>query len=130
SLLQSAIAHYRSSGRTSRTAVVSVEPDSAACVAASVAAGEPVTVATAHTTMAGLNCGTVSATAWPVIRRGLDAALLTSDGEAVRAARDLAAAGVAAGPCGAAAYAALRTALAAPGGDALRRHLDLGADST
>lgn len=130
SLLQSALAHYRSSGRTSRTAVVSVEPDSAACVHASLVAGEPVTVPTARTTMAGLNCGTVSATAWPVIRRGLDAALVTSDDDVDRAASDLAALDVAAGPCGAAAYAALRTCLTAPGNDVLRRHLGLGTGST
>lgn len=130
SLLQAVLAHYRRRSGRGAPAVVAVEPDSAACVHASLAAGHPVTVPTSRTTMAGLNCGTVSAIAWPVIERALDAALLTSDADAERAARDLAAQGVAAGPCGAAPLAALRAALGAPDGDELRRHLGLDGSST
>src|SRR5690606_19046458 len=79
SLLQAALTHYRQPGRRGRTALISVEPESAACVHASLAAGRPVTVTTGTTTMAGLNCGTVSASAWPAIAAGLDAALVTDD---------------------------------------------------
>ena len=70
--------------------MVSVEPVEAACVQASVAAGHPVSVATGHTIMAGLNCGTVSSLAWPSIHRGLDAAATVTDDEVTSAARDLA----------------------------------------
>ncbi|BAL88735.1 putative pyridoxal-phosphate-dependent enzyme [Actinoplanes missouriensis 431] len=107
SLLQAALAHYRS-GSGPETTIVSVEPDSAAGTAASVGAGRPVTVATGLTSMAGLNCGTVSSLAWPLIHRGLDACVLVGDEEAAAAARALTAAGVDAGPCGAASLAALR----------------------
>jgi diaminopropionate ammonia-lyase len=107
SLLQAALTHYRSGpGPT----IVSVEPQSAACVLASVAAGHPVTVATGITSMAGLNCGTVSSLAWPYISRGLDAAIAVSDAEAADAARELAEHGVDAGPCGAAPLAAMNAA--------------------
>jgi diaminopropionate ammonia-lyase len=106
SLLQAALTHY---GGNADAAVVSVEPVVAACVQASVAAGAPVTVATGHTVMAGLNCGTVSSLAWPVIHAGLDAAATVTDDQAAAAAHDLAAHGIAAGPCGAAALAAART---------------------
>ena len=109
SLLQAALTHYRGSAEPADTAVVSVEPVVAACVQASVAAGAPVTVATGHTVMAGLNCGTVSSLAWPVIHAGLDAAATVTDDQAAAAARDLAAHGIAAGPCGAAPLAAART---------------------
>ncbi|WP_426502036.1 pyridoxal-phosphate dependent enzyme [Dactylosporangium sp. McL0621] len=105
SLLQAALTHYRS--RPGAVRVVSVEPATAACVRASVAAGRPVTVATATTNMAGLNCGTVSALAWPYIRAGLDACVTVDDGAAAAAGRELAAHGVDAGPCGAAPLAAL-----------------------
>ncbi|MEU4155219.1 pyridoxal-phosphate dependent enzyme [Actinoplanes sp. NPDC026670] len=105
SLLQAALAHYRS--RPSATRVVSVEPVVAACVSASVAAGRPVTVETGATSMAGLNCGTVSALAWPYIRAGLDGCVTVPDAAVAGAARALAAVGVDAGPCGAAPLAAL-----------------------
>ena len=108
SLLQAALTHYRSNAEPAATAVVSVEPVGAACVQASVAAGAPVTVTTGHTVMAGLNCGTVSSLAWPVIHAGLDAAATVTDDQAAAAAHDLATYGIAAGPCGAAPLAAAR----------------------
>ena len=102
SLLQAALTHYRRSPAPARTAIVSVEPATAACVRASVAAGRPTTVETAGTALAGLNCGTVSSLAWPHIAAGLDACTVVDDEEA------LAAEGIDAGPCGAAPLAALR----------------------
>ena len=130
SLLQAALTHYRSRIAAPGTAVVSVEPDTAACVAASVAAGKPVTVQTAPTAMAGLNCGTPSLLAWPLIVNGLDAAIVVTEAADIQAAHDLAALGVPAGPCGAAPLAALRAALTGPGSAARRRHLRVGAEST
>ncbi|MER6945574.1 pyridoxal-phosphate dependent enzyme [Nonomuraea sp. NPDC000554] len=125
SLAQAAITHYRSrhagpvgvgSGGSAGpveagVALLTVEPDSAACVLASLLSGEPVSVATGATIMAGLNCGTPSSLAWPYLRDGLDAAVAVTDVDSARAARDLAALGVCAGPCGAAALAGARAAL-------------------
>jgi diaminopropionate ammonia-lyase len=129
SLLQAAISHYRSNPGSTGTAVLSVEPEAAACVAPSLAAGRPITVPTGATIMAGLNCGTPSSLAWPFIAGGLDAAVAISDVEDTRAARDLTALGVPAGPCGAAALAAARFALAGPGSAGRRAHLAVAADS-
>ena len=126
SLLQAAITHHRH--EADGPAIVSVEPEAAAFVAASLAAGEPVTVETVPTVMAGLNCGTPSSLAWPHMQRGLDAAVTVDDEVVVMAARDLARAGVPAGPCGAASLAALRVALG-DDTDERRRHLGLRADS-
>lgn len=108
SLLQAVLAHYRSRPEPAATAIVAVEPTVAACLPPSLAAGHPVTVRTGHTSMAGLNCGTPSSLAWPYIAGGLDAAISVTDDESTYAAHDLAALGVAAGPCGAAPLAALR----------------------
>lgn len=108
SLLQAALVHYRSEPGRLNTAVVSVEPVEADCALASVTAGRPVTVRTGQTIMAGLNCGTLSTLAWPYISRGLDACVRVTDRQAAAAARDLAALGVSAGPCGAAPLAAVR----------------------
>lgn len=107
SLLQAAICHYRTEG--DRTAIVSVEPEKAACVLSSVAAGQPVVVATGETIMAGLNCGTISSAAWPFIDRGLDVAVSVTDEECTVALADLAVSNINAGPCGAAPLAAART---------------------
>ncbi|MFP5347621.1 MAG: pyridoxal-phosphate dependent enzyme [Actinomycetes bacterium] len=125
SLAQSVVAHYRRPGR-SRPSVLSVEPDTAACVLASLAHDRPTTVETGATVMAGLNCGTISSAAWPVLRHGCDAAVVVSDEEALRASSDLQAVGVSSGPCGAATLAGVRAVLADPG---RRAALDLPDDA-
>lgn len=112
SLLQSAIEHYHADRGTT---IVAVEPTTAACVAASLQAGTPVSVDTSTPTiMAGLNCGTVSAIAWPAIRDRLDAAITVTDDETRAAMHLLHANNITAGPCGAAPLAALRTASLPP----------------
>jgi len=110
-LAHAAVLHYRSGravpGSTAPT-VLSVEPMSAPAILASLHAGRLVTVPTGPTVMAGLNCGTPSASAWPVLQAGLDAAVTVTDGEAAQAVRDLQAAGVDSGPCGASSLAGVR----------------------
>jgi diaminopropionate ammonia-lyase len=90
--------------------------------------GTPVPVPTAATIMAGLNCGTVSTIAWPYLSAGLDAAVAVSDAAARRAVADLAAAGICAGPSGAASLAGARAVLTGPGSARRRGTLALGPD--
>ncbi|WP_280878837.1 diaminopropionate ammonia-lyase [Streptomyces pseudovenezuelae] len=131
SLAQAAVAHYRSRAAGSApTALLSVEPDTAACVLASLDRQAPVSVPTGATSMAGLNCGTVSSLAWPFLRDGLDAAVAVTDADSAGAARDLAAVDVAAGPCGAAALAGARAALTGEGATERRTALAVGPTST
>lgn len=111
-LAQAAVAHYRSGDLT--PSIVSVEPTAAPCFAESLLAGSPLTVETGETIMAGLNCGTPSPIAWPVILEGLDRAVVVDDAAAAQAVRDLEAAGVDSGPSGASTLAGVR-ALAASG---------------
>ena len=127
SLAQAAVAHYRRPGVPRPPALLSVEPDGAACVLRSLQQGELVSVPTSPTIMAGLCCDTPSAAAWPSLRHGLDAAVAVTDADAAAAAGDLAAAGVPSGPCGAATLAAARLAL---GDQQLREHLGATARST
>ena len=129
SLAQAVVTHYRSSPEGGPPALLSVEPDTAACVLASLRAGAPTFVETGHTVMAGLNCGTVSSLAWPYLRGGLDAAVAVTDGAAVTAARDLAALGIHAGPCGAASLAGARAALLTGAADAPRAALRIDTGS-
>jgi diaminopropionate ammonia-lyase len=134
SLAQAAVAHYRAEDvppgqgppAGSRTALLAVEPDTAACLLASLQAGRPVTVPTATTVMAGLNCGTVSTVAWPYLSAGLDAAAAVSDAAARRAVTGLADAGISAGPSGAASLAGARAALTGPGSASRRALLRAG----
>jgi diaminopropionate ammonia-lyase len=128
SLAQAAVAHYRRPAlpAAARPRLLSAEPDTAACVLASLAAGAIVSVPTGTTVMNGLNCGTPSSLAWPYIRGGMDAAIAVDDTAAAAAIASLAAAGVTAGPSGAAALAALRAALTGIGAPSRRR--DLGLD--
>jgi diaminopropionate ammonia-lyase len=64
--------------------------------------------------MAGLDCAEISAAAWPSLRAGLHGTVTVSDAEAHAAMRELAAAGLAIGDCGAAPLAALRALVDGP----------------
>ena len=88
--------------------VFGVEPVTAACLTASLAAGEPTEVANPGTTMAGLDCAAISVAAWPSLRDGIHGMATVSDEEAAAAMEDLAAAGLPIGESGAAPLAGLR----------------------
>ncbi len=105
---------------------VGVEPATAACLTASLAAGEPVTVPTPGTSMAGLDCAEVSPAAWPALRDGIAATITVTDEQAHAAMRELAAAGLRIGDSGAAPLAALRRLALDPAGEALREAVGLG----
>jgi diaminopropionate ammonia-lyase len=113
SLTQAVVTHFKNQDHKNVT-IASVEADSAACVLASMTKGEAVTVPTGTTIMEGMNCGTVSLTAWPILKLGLDIALSVSDLEAHEAVKSLNELGVASGPCGAAPLAGLRLLAAQP----------------
>ncbi len=129
SLALAALTHYRAVGRTVRPAVAAVEPDTAACVLASLHAGELTRVRTGRTVMAGLNCGTPSTSAWTAMRDGLDAAVAITEEACAAACGLLVDAGIDAGPCGGATLAGLHTLLAGPD-DRARRALHLDERST
>lgn len=119
-----AIAHYKRADRARPARVLGVEPHDAACVLASLRAGELTTVDGPHrSAMDGLNCGTPSQVAWPLLRDGLDAVVTVGDDDVHDAMRDLARCGVTAGESGAAGLAGLRAATAA---QPLRAALGLG----
>lgn len=110
SLAHSSIIFYRSPSRTSRPAILTVEPTTAACLLTSFRAGEHTSISTGQTIMPGLCCGTVSPIAWPDLRGGISASVAVEDDVVARAVEELAADGrVLAGPCGAATLVALRT---------------------
>ncbi|MEV8330832.1 diaminopropionate ammonia-lyase [Streptomyces niveus] len=129
SLAQAVVTHYRSRPSGRAPALLSVEPEAAACVLESLGLGEPVSVSTGETTMAGLNCGTPSSIAWPFLRDGLDAAVAVTDLDSAVAADDLAALGVSSGPCGAASLAGVRVVLTGADGEERRTALGLDASS-
>lgn len=88
--------------------LIGVEPTSAACVAAAVAAGHVVEVPGPHTSiMAGLNCGLASEIALPTVTAAFDAFVAVDDEVAASAMRLLADHGMDVGETGAAALAGL-----------------------
>jgi diaminopropionate ammonia-lyase len=120
--LAAAAARY---GAEAGVAVVAVEPVTAACLTASLAARRPTAVPTPGTTMAGLDCAEVSAAAWPTLSAGIIGTITISDAQAHDAMRELARAGLRIGDSGAAPLAALRTLVHDDGADALRRAVGL-----
>jgi diaminopropionate ammonia-lyase len=92
SLAEAVVRHYRRPG-AAHPSVLSVEPDTAACVLASLSSARATSV---------------------VLRAGCDAAVAVSDEDALRAVADLGQLGVSSGPSGAAALAGARAALTEP----------------
>lgn len=90
-LLHAAVLHFRA-GRVAPI-LVAVEPESADALQASIEspAGAPSPArGRLDTIMAGLNCGTVSLSAWPVVKRGVDLFVTVTDAYAEAAMRRLA----------------------------------------
>lgn len=129
SLIQATAAHYRGSDRgqdAPQPSLLSVEPVDADCLLQSLNAGRPVAVKTGRTRMAGLNCGTVSTIAWPVLHGGIDAAVSITEDEDLAAVGELEGLDIDSGPCGAASLAGLETAFADP---VVRAGMAVAADS-
>ncbi|MFF5262611.1 pyridoxal-phosphate dependent enzyme [Actinomadura viridis] len=112
SLAQAAVVHHRGgTGTAPAPTLLAVEAQAAACVLASLVRGHAVNVPPGKTIMAALDRPAPSSLAWPYLEGGLDAAVAVADEAAARAAGDLTALGVPAGPCGGAALAGVRAAL-------------------
>jgi diaminopropionate ammonia-lyase len=116
-------------GANAGVPVVGVEPATAACLTASLAAGTPTSVVNPGTVMAGLDCAEISPTAWPTLAAGIAGMVTVDDGEARTAMAELAGQGLAIGECGAAALAALRALASDPACADLRASVGLGPES-
>lgn len=106
SFAQAVVTHAKGPGR--KTRVLTVEPETAACLNESLKQGQAWSIKTAPTIMTGMDCGTVSSIAWPMLKAGADASVTVSDYQAHTATEYLRACGVDAGPCGGATVAAVR----------------------
>ncbi|CAG8216996.1 unnamed protein product [Penicillium olsonii] len=106
SLAHAVVKHCKS--QSTPISVVAVEPDTAACLSSSLKAGKSVTVQGSETIMDGMDCGTVSSSAWLDLQRSVDACVTVSSYESHCAVKYLQANAVNAGPCGGASLAALR----------------------
>jgi diaminopropionate ammonia-lyase len=116
-------------GAATGAAVVGVEPVTAACLTASIAAGEPTVVETPGTTMAGLDCAELSTSAWPTLRQGVHGMITVSDAETHAAMRSLAGQGLEIGDCGAATLAALEALATEEECEDLRRVVGMGTET-
>ncbi|MCC6998585.1 MAG: diaminopropionate ammonia-lyase [Deltaproteobacteria bacterium] len=126
------LAYRRRGGRV--PTLVSVEPTDADCLLESIASPDG-SIREAHgkqnSIMAGLNCGTPSLLAWPVLRAGMHGFLAVEDSFAEAAMRRLAAGDggdprVVSGESGAAGLAGLLALMTEPGLAGARGELGLG----
>ncbi|CAD0107292.1 unnamed protein product [Aureobasidium uvarum] len=108
--LAQAVITYAKGQRNFKT--VAAEPDTAACLHASLAAGEATSIVTSNTINAGCNCGTLSSISWPYLRDYVDLSTTVSDFETHVAVQDMHRHNVNAGPCGASGLAALKRLVA------------------
>jgi diaminopropionate ammonia-lyase len=127
-LAAAAVRHYQrsDSGLEARPRLVGIEPERAACVLSSVEAGQLVTLpGQQDSIMAGLNCGTPSPVAWPLVSRGIDLYLCIEDEQSREAMRALAVAGLVSGETGAAGLGGLLALVDGPAAPELRALLGL-----
>jgi diaminopropionate ammonia-lyase len=125
-LAAAVIQHFRQADAPGRR-ILGVEPVSAACVLASLQAGRLIDVPGPHVSiMAGLNCGTPSLIAWPLLAAGLDAVVAIDDERARQAMRELAASGLVAGETGAAGLGGLLALLGSDRLGGVRGQLGIG----
>jgi len=123
-LSAAAVSSLRRISATAR--VVVVEPEGSNAIALSFASGAPVSVPDVPTVMACLRCQSPSFVAWPILRAGIDGAMVVTDDEVTAAVRELARGGVTAGASGA---ASLAGALVACADEMLRARLGITSDS-
>ncbi|MBN2070106.1 MAG: diaminopropionate ammonia-lyase [Candidatus Krumholzibacteriota bacterium] len=108
SLAEAAVRYLSNRSETSTPVLLGVEPASAACALAAVKENRVVKVRErGDTIMAGLNCGKVSRSALPVIRRGIGYFVAIEDRWTFEAMRILASDGIVSGESGAAGLAGL-----------------------
>jgi len=114
---QAVVTHYSARTPTTTTfslppqssaRIMTVEPSTAPSFKEALHCGTITPIQTGDTIMCGMNCGTTSSNAWPIMRAGTYAAVAVGDREAHECVLELQAEGVDAGPCGAATLAALR----------------------
>jgi len=130
-LTAAAVGYFKRTGAGMHPRLVGVEPVTANCVQVSLRADRMVAVPGPHDSiMVGLNCGTPSELAWPLLREGLDAVVAIHDDCARAAMRMLAEADIPAGETGAAALGGLLALAEAPGGAVRMSRLGLGPASS
>ncbi|OBT93485.2 hypothetical protein VE01_08690 [Pseudogymnoascus verrucosus] len=115
SLAQSVVTHYKSQGHP--CTIIAVEPEPANCLQMSLKSDTLTSVSTEDTIMCGLNCGTVSSIAWPILQKGVDVSVYVTDAEAHESLVQLKECQAVIGPCAAATLAALKKVVRGPGLD-------------
>lgn len=110
SLAQSVSTHYAPKPGTHpslRPKILTIEPTTAASLFTSLKAGEPKSVETSDTIMTGLNCGSVSTLAFPILKHSVDFAATVGERDAHEGVRELRDIGIDAGPIAGACVSAL-----------------------
>ncbi len=126
SLAAAMVRHYRRHGLKQPPHIISVEPVGAACLLESVKANASVTVPEGlGTIMAGLNCGTLSTIAWPILKRGVNIALEIEDHWAENAMEMFKENGITSGESGASSMAGLLALLQDESTQPCREYLGL-----
>ena len=116
----------KSASRRNKVRVITVEPETAACLHASLKAGENTTIDTVDTIMSGMCCGTVSPISWPSLREGVDVSVTIDDWTCHETVLELQGLGIESGPCGAGCLAGLKRVL---GDEEARRALGVDGGS-
>ncbi len=107
-LAQAVVTHFGRRPVPQAPSIITVEPETAACLKKSLEEGEMKSVNAEETICSGMCCGTLSATAWPLLKDAVAMAVVVGDTEVHEAVSQLSQHEVYAGPCGAATLAGLK----------------------
>lgn len=114
SLAQTMAMHYDRHSATASSPshrfpkIMTVEPTSASSLFTSLRAGKIQTIQTGDTILTGLNCGTVSPLAFPILKKSVDFAATVEDWDAHEGVLELRKIGIDAGPIAGSCVSALR----------------------
>ncbi|KAK8066416.1 tryptophan synthase beta subunit-like PLP-dependent enzyme [Apiospora hydei] len=101
SIAQAVVQHYKGAERQRQhgsAMVMAVEGHHGGISESVARGGEPTDVPTADTIMNGMNCGTLSTLAWPILSHGADASVVVTDRESHSAVEEMKRSGIRAGP--------------------------------
>ncbi len=122
SFISAVIQFYKSDTTFRKPLIFGVEPEKAPCAFEAIKNDKIITLNSPYeSVMAGLSCGKISTISFPVLKVGVDALILVSDEEALRAMKVLSEQKIISGESGSASFAALNV-LFSKHGKELRRH--------
>ena len=129
SFISAVVQFYKSTLQKNHPTIIGVEPEQARCAFEAIRQDKILALEGPYeSVMAGLSCGKISTIAFPILKNGVDAFLLASDEQALKAMKSLSSVNIESGESGAASFAGLQI-LFSDEGKKLKEHFQINKSS-